>query len=137
MPTTNNPDVSVVVGSSPITPVIVQPGNSVAPAQSVTDPDYVGYVQWIDAGNVPRIVDYPMPPIPQKVTMRQAQQALLRAGMLDMVEQVVLQADRAIQIDWYKGQTIRRDWPALKVVQEMMDMTDRQIDELFLLAETL
>jgi hypothetical protein len=69
--------------------------------------------------------------------MRQAQQALLRAGMLDMVEQVVSQADRAIQIDWFKGQTIRRDWPALKVVQEMLTMTDHQIDGLFLLAETL
>lgn len=33
MPTTNNPDVSVVVGSSPITPVIVQPGNSVTPVK--------------------------------------------------------------------------------------------------------
>jgi hypothetical protein len=112
-------------------------GVEVAPCQSVTDPNYVAYVSWVESGNTPRVVDYPTPVVPQEVTMRQAQQALLRAGMLDMVEQVVSQADRAIQIDWFKGQTIRRDWPALKVVQEMLTMTDHQIDGLFLLAETL
>lgn len=103
---------------------------------TASTPDYVAYVEWINAGNVPCTVDYPMPPVPQEVSMRQAQQALLREGMLDTVEQVVAQADRSIQIDWYKGQTVRRDWPALAVVQSLLGMTDRQIDELFVLAES-
>lgn len=76
-------------------------------------------------------------PVPQEVSMRQAQQALLQAGMLDTVEQVVSQADRAVQIDWQKGQTVRRDWSALKVVQSMLNMTERQVDELFILAGSL
>lgn len=112
-------------------------GVEVAPAQSVTDPDYVAYVEWINAGNVPRTVNYPMPSVPQEVSMRQAQQALLQEGLLDAVEQVVAQADRSIQIDWYKGQTVRRDWPALNVVQSLLGMTDRQVDELFIIAESL
>lgn len=112
-------------------------GVEVAPAQSVTDPDYVAYVEWINAGNVPRTVNYPMPSVPQEVSMRQAQQALLQEGLLDAVEQVVAQADRSIQIDWYNGQTVRRDWPALNVVQSLLGMTDRQVDELFIIAESL
>jgi hypothetical protein len=43
----------------------------------------------------------------------------------------------AVQIDWHKGQTVRRDWPALKVVQSLLNMTDRQIDELFVMAGDL
>lgn len=112
-------------------------GVEVAPAQSVTDPDYSAYVEWINAGNVPRTVDYTMPSVPQEVSMRQAQQALFLEGILDTVEQVVEQADRSIQIDWYNGQTVRRDWPALNVVQSLLGMTDRQVDELFIIAETL
>lgn len=112
-------------------------GVQVAPCQSADDPEFVAYNAWIEAGNEPRVVDYPMPPVPQEVSMRQAQQALLQAGMLDTVEQVVSQADRAVQIDWQKGQTVRRDWPALKVVQSLLNMTERQIDELFIMAESL
>lgn len=112
-------------------------GLEVAPCQSADDPEFVAYIQWVEAGNEPRTVDYPTPPVPQEVTMRQAQQALLQAGILDAVERVVAQADRSVQIDWLKGQTVRRDWPALTVVQSLLGMTDRQIDELFILAETL
>ena len=112
-------------------------GFEVAPCQSADDPEFIAYIQWVEAGNEPRVVDYPTPPIPEEVTMRQAQQALLHAGMLDTVEQVVAQADRAVQIDWHKGQTVRRDWPALTVVQSLLGMTDRQIDELFILAASL
>lgn len=112
-------------------------GVQVAPCQSADDPEFIAYNAWIEAGNEPRVVDYPMPPVPQEVSMRQAQQALLQAGMLDTVEQVVAQADRAVQIDWLKGQTVRRDWPALKVVQSLLNMTERQIDELFILADSL
>lgn len=112
-------------------------GLEVAPCQSADDPEFVAYIQWVEAGNEPRIVNYPTQPVPQEVTMRQARQALLQAGMLDTVEQVVSQADRAVQIDWQKGQTVRRDWQALKVVQSLLNMTEREIDELFILAESL
>lgn len=103
------------------------------------EPVYAAYLEWVkaDPANIPAHVFEPKPVVPQEVSMRQARQALLRAGMLDTVEQVVAQADRAVQIDWHKGQTVRRDWPALKVVQTLLHMTDRQIDELFILAGTL
>lgn len=112
-------------------------GAEVAPAQSIDDQAFAAYSAWIASGNEPRIVNYPTPPVPQEVTMRQAQQALFREGILDTVEQVVAQADRSIQIDWYKGQTVRRDWPALNVVQSLLGMTDCQVNELFIIAETL
>ena len=63
-------------------------GVEVAPAQSVTDADYVAYIEWINAGNEPRILDYPTAAVPQEVSMRQAQQALLQEGLLDTVEQI-------------------------------------------------
>ena len=112
-------------------------GVEVAPAQSVSDPDYVAYVEWINAGNQPRILDYPTAAVPSEVSMRQAQLALLQAGILDTVEEVVAQADRSVQIDWQKGHVVRRDWSALATVQALLNMTDRQMDELFILADSL
>lgn len=112
-------------------------GFEVAPCQSADDPEFVAYIQWVEAGNEPRVVNYPTPPIPEEVTMRQAQQALLHAGMLDTVEEVVAQADRSVQIDWQKGHVVRRDWSALATVQALLNMTDRQMDELFILADSL
>lgn len=95
-----------------------------------------GYIVEATTANPNYVTDIAAP-VPQEVSMRQAQQALLQAGMLDTVEQVVSQADRAVQIDWQKGQTVRRDWSALKVVQSMLNMTERQVDELFILAGSL
>ena len=75
--------------------------------------------------------------IPQVVTIRQAKLALLQAELLDNIETAMTQADRATQIEWEYATEFRRDWPALITMQQMLGLTDKQIDELFRLALTL
>lgn len=112
-------------------------GVQVAPTDSPEDPNFVEYQLWVRGGGVPSEVTPITRAVPFEVSMRQAQQALLQRGLLDTVKQVVAQADRTIQIDWEKGQTVRRDWAALKVVQAIIRISDEEIDDLFLLADSL
>lgn len=74
--------------------------------------------------------------VPQVVTIRQAKLALLQAGLLDDVDAAVAQADRATQIEWEYATEVKRDWPTISKLQVALGMTDSQIDDLFLLAES-
>ena len=75
--------------------------------------------------------------VPTTISIRQAKLALLQAGLLDDVEAAIAQADRAIQIEWEYAIEFKRDWPALLALQPILGLTDRQIDDLFVLASTL
>lgn len=80
--------------------------------------------------------------IPTQVTMRQARLALLQAGLLDDIELAINNLEnetvkRAVQIEWEYAQDIRRDWQALITITEAIDMTEEQLDELFLAASKL
>lgn len=112
-------------------------GVQVAPADSVDGPDFAAYAEWVSGGGVPIQISSEVRVVPQEVSMRQAQQALLQRGLLDTVEAVVAGAGRTIQIDWQKGQTVRRDWAALKVVQQVIHLSEEEIDDLFILAGSL
>lgn len=112
-------------------------GVEVAPCQSAEDPDFLAYIDWVNQGNEPRIVDYPMPTVPQQITMRQAQQALLEAGLLDTVETAVSFAPRSVQIDWQKGSIVERNSHTVTLLQAQMGKTDWEIDQLFIRANEL
>lgn len=75
--------------------------------------------------------------VPTTISIRQAKLALLQAGLLDDVEAAIAQADRAIQIEWEYAIEFKRDWPTLLALQPILGLTDRQIDDLFVLASTL
>lgn len=77
-------------------------------------------------------------PVPQVISRRQAKQALLQAGLLDVADAAIAaSADRAAQIDWTDAQEFHRDWATLISMQHALGLTDEQIDDLFRLAATL
>lgn len=71
------------------------------------------------------------------ISIRQACQALEQVGKLDELEAAIAQAPRWVQIDWSKCTEVRRDWPAIPLMQPALGMTDLEIDNLFVLANTL
>lgn len=75
--------------------------------------------------------------VPVSVSIRQACRALEQVGKLDELEAAIAQAPRWIQIDWAKCTDVRRDWPAIPIIQAVIGMTDLEIDNLFVLADTL
>lgn len=75
--------------------------------------------------------------VPSKVTRRQAKQALLQAGLLTAIETYMSTAPPNIQIDWYDSQEIQRDWATLSTVTQALNLTEDQVDDLFILAESL
>lgn len=75
--------------------------------------------------------------VPQVVTIRQARLALLQAGLLDDIDAAIAAStDRALQIDWEFATQFKRDWPALIAMQPILGLTDKQVDDLFVLAAT-
>lgn len=82
----------------------------------------------------PELHDAPIsePQIPQVITIRQAKLVLLEAGLLDDVDAAVAQADRTTRIEWEYATEIKRDWPTLLVMQSALNLTDAQVDQLFI-----
>lgn len=75
--------------------------------------------------------------VPISVSIRQACRALEQVGKLDELEAAIAQAPRWVQIDWAKCTEVRRDWPAIPLMQPALGMTDAEIDALFVLAGSL
>ena len=75
--------------------------------------------------------------VPQVVTIRQAKLALLQAGLLDDVDAAVAQADRTTQIEWEYATEVRRGWQTLLTIQAELGLSERQVDDLFIMAATL
>jgi hypothetical protein len=98
---------------------------------NVVDTNYVK----LRADYTIEILDYKR--VPKSVTKRQAKQALLQANLLDIVETYIINASRSVQIDWYDSQDIQRDWSSLETIASDLELTKEQIDDLFILAETL
>ena len=80
-------------------------------------------------------------PVPQSVTMRQAQLALLGAGLLDDVEAAIAaipgDAGRAAQITWDKSSAVERGNPLIGQLAETLGLDEAALDALFILAAGL
>lgn len=76
----------------------------------------------------------PAPTMPDTVTMRQARLSLNDAGLLDLVEAAVAVADKAVQIEWEFASTIERYSPTTTMIAAACNLTDEEVDSLFLLA---
>lgn len=92
------------------------------------------YEQWLSEGNTPE--PYTPPPV-LSVTQRQARLALFQSGLLDQVEAAVTQAGGATKITWDYATDISRDNPMLLEIAQALNLTEKQIDDLFALASTL
>jgi len=79
--------------------------------------------------------------IPQSVTMRQARQAMLYAGILAQVEALIEampgEEGESARIDWNHARDVKRDWPLIGALGPQMGLTEQQIDDLFIYAATV
>jgi hypothetical protein len=80
-----------------------------------------------------------LPMTPQRVTRRQARQALLQVGLLDQVQMVLASIPDAAQrqtmtIDWNDAAEFLRTDPTLQALAEALGLSDQALDELFVLA---
>lgn len=77
------------------------------------------------------------PPIPKSVTMRQARLALLAAGKLDAVNAAIRSVGVVAQVEWEYATEVRRDWPLVAEIGAGLEMTDADLDQLFVVAAAL
>lgn len=85
------------------------------------------------------IVPAPTPPvpIPQSVSPRQIRQALTRAGLRASVEAAVAEGDQDTK-DWYEFATaFERSNPVVSALGAALNVSDAQLDDLWILADTL
>lgn len=75
--------------------------------------------------------------VPTSISMRQAELALLAAGLLDDVEALIPSLPRADQIAWKRATLVERSNPLVAYVQQVNGLTDLQLDELFTRAASL
>lgn len=69
--------------------------------------------------------------VPQSISARQARLVLLSQNLLDSVE-VVLASNRAWQIEWEYASEIERTHALIEAMQQALDLTDEQVDGLFI-----
>ena len=74
--------------------------------------------------------------IPQVITMRQARLQLLEVGLLDDVEAIVA-LDRKSQIEWEYASEVYRESPLIESIKGALNLTDVQIDNMFIEASKL
>lgn len=74
--------------------------------------------------------------VPQVVTPRQARLALLQVGLLDEVD-LATKANKAHEVYWEYSLEVKRDDALLIELATVLGMTDAQLDDLFVLANTL
>jgi hypothetical protein len=86
------------------------------------------------------VVPY-VPPVPQCVTMRQATQALILAGLDDEVEALLAAMPgvegKMARAEWAKSQVVERNRPLVNQMGAALGLTSEQIDQLFVTAASL
>lgn len=79
--------------------------------------------------------------VPKAVTMRQARRALLDAGKLAAVTAAINSlpspAREKAQIDWEYSSVVERHWPLIAALMSALQMTEHDIDLLFIEASKL
>ena len=97
--------------------------------------DYEDMIADIESKIVPYVP--PPPVVPSVVSMRQARLALYGAGLLDDVEAAVASSTKDVQIEWEFSSELRRDWPTLVLLAGALNLTEAQLDALFIQASQL
>lgn len=85
--------------------------------------------------------DAPEPEVPQSISMRQARLALLGAGLLSTVETSIDNLDEpdrsAARIEWEYATEMRRDHHLITALAAEMQLSEQQVDDLFIAAAAL
>lgn len=78
--------------------------------------------------------------VPQQVTMRQARLALLDAGLLDTITTAINALEEPqkskVQIEWEYSAVVERHSPLVQQMGLSLGLTDQQLDNLFIQANT-
>lgn len=82
------------------------------------------------------IVEYRKSQVPQSITPLQAKLQLLKLGLLDEVETLVI-GDRTAQLYWEYASVIERDNAVLLLMANSIGLTSEQVDEMFIEASKL
>jgi hypothetical protein len=108
--------------------VPVAPGNS----------DYARIQELVATGEL-IIAPYepPAPPPVTQITMRQCRLQLLASDLLDDVEALITQADKAVQIEWEYATTVQRDSELVVTIGSELGLTEQDIDQMFKSASVL
>lgn len=90
---------------------------------------------WVELPYVPRVF-VPVEPVPESVTMLQAQLELIEAGHYDTVETYFAtrgnaKADKIAKVMWAKAGTVERNHELTATLQAVLALTDEQTDDLF------
>lgn len=84
------------------------------------------------------IADLPeVDPVPRFVSMRQARLALLGAGLLDEVETLMAAQPQAVRIEWEYATDVWRDRDLVLSLGAALQLTEQQIDALFIAARAI
>jgi hypothetical protein len=71
------------------------------------------------------------------ITMRQLRLKLLESGLLLTVEESMASASEAVKIEWQFGDVINRDNPLVASVSGSLNLSNLEVDEMFLQARML
>ena len=105
-------------------------GKQVAPCQSPAEPDHVAYVQWVEDGNEPTMVN--IPPLEfEPISRGQLRLALDAAGLTEAVDAAIAAGPAALRIMWEDSQTLHRHHPMVIGVQQALGKSDAELDALW------
>lgn len=105
----------------------------------ITDLDPQPQVGWIFEGNVFYEPEAPLTTVPQEVTRFQARAALYQAGLLEQVESIVTQpeTDMMMKLAWQDALSFKRNSQFVLEMAKTLNMTDEQLDNLFITAGSI
>lgn len=75
-------------------------------------------------------------PVPTEISMRQCRLQLLHINLLDEVDTIV-NGSKVHQIEWEYAQSVERASPLVLLLQDMLNLTDEYINDLFIEASKL
>jgi len=95
--------------------------------------------EWLAKGNVPEPYVPPPPPIPATVTRFQALAILAAGGYLDTVRTYIntLDPNNVQRLAWENATDWERTSPTLNALAAMLNLTDTQVDDLFVAASNI
>ena len=99
--------------------------------------DYKNYLKWIEEGNTPEPVDIVPVPVPQIISRFQAKAQLHNDGLLILVESMIAESVALVKLAWADAQDFHRQSPTLKAIGLQLNLTDEQLDNLFIQASQI